>query len=88
MDVKITGKDKKLAIEFIKKKYPIGTSIWDHTCSSNYIIKKDSVYEIFTDNDASAESYTIMVRNKGKDSPLYLINTIFKNWILDYIKRY
>lgn len=88
MLMKVTGEDYEMVKTFVNKRYVVGTSIWDHNHSSNYLIKKDSVFEVFSDENETAESYKIMVRDKGKDSPLYLINTIFKNWILDYIKRY
>lgn len=85
--MKVTGEDFEMVKTFINKRYVVGTSIWDHNHSSNYLIKEDSVFEVFSDNDATAESYKIMVRDNN-DTKLFLINKIFKNWILDYIKRY
>ena len=79
--MRVTGENYEKVMTFVNKRYVVGSSFWDHNHSSSYLIKEDSVFEIYTDNQ-EIESYTICVRDNGNDKPLYTIRTAFKDWLL------
>ena len=90
----VKGKDRKIALAVIKHKYPIGTEVFDRVRSGSFIIRKDSVFEIYSDLDEVAEpdpryeSYEILVRKRGKYSPSYQIKSSYpKRWIEAYYKE-
>ena len=92
--MKVTGKDRKIALAVIKHKYPIGTEVFDRVRSGSFIIRKDSVFEIYSDIDEVAEpdpayeSYEILVRKKGKYSPSYQLESMYpKRWIEAFYKK-
>ena len=70
--MKLTGKDKTIATAYIKARNPIGTEIFDSVRSGSFIIRKDSVFEIYSDLDQMAEpnpdyeGYEFLVHKPGK----------------------
>ena len=91
--MKVIGKDRQIALAVIKHQYPIGTEIIDKVRSGSFIIRKDSVFEIYSDldevvePDPNYENYEILVRRRGKYSPLYLLAYYPKRWIEAYYKE-
>ena len=88
--MEVKGKDKKIALAYIKSRYPLGSEIVDGTRSGSIIIKKDSVFEVFSDSDEVAEFnpeyeyYEFLVRKPRKFSPLYYIRQTPKRWLFEY----
>ncbi len=88
--MEVKGKDKKIALAYIKSKYPVGLEIYDRTRSGSFIIRKNSIFEVFSDADEVAEFnpeyeyYEFLVRKPGKYSPLYYIKQTPKRLIFEY----
>lgn len=84
----VKGKDKTIALAYIKHRFPIGTEVWD-ICHPNwpYTIKKYSVFEIISDIDEypnqkeEDQRYTFTVRDPGKKSMSYTLNEMEKRWV-------
>jgi hypothetical protein len=92
--MKLSGKNKKIAIAYIKAITPIGTEIFDPVRSGSFIIRKNSVFEAYSDLDDMAEpnqefeGYEFLVHNPGKYEPNYHIKYVNKRWVIDYYNKY
>ena len=84
----IIPKDKKVLIEFIKDRYPVGSFIHDLGSRKTYKIKKTSVFEVH-EWDYNEESkpedekdvyIDFMVRDAGKYSRVYSICSHPRSW--------
>ena len=83
--------ERQEARAFIKKKYPVGTVVYDRTISQPMTIRKNSVYEVHIDtiDDYSDETtedkdmyITFLVKSPGKYSPLYTLASYTKSLVL------
>lgn len=85
--------ERKELLEFIKLKYPVGSMIWDSTCSQPYKIHKRSVFEInvwtyddYNDDMRPSDEthYTVefYVKNPGKYSSVHHLKSYPKKWVL------
>ena len=86
----ITFKEKKQLVQGVKNLKPIGTEIYDPVRSEPYTIHKQSVFEIYEfeyadeyipDNNGDIE-VEVLVRNRGKHTPPYLIGYYEKKYLL------
>jgi hypothetical protein len=91
--MKLTGKDKTIAIAYIKARTPIGTEIFDPVRSGSFIVRKNSVFEVYSDLDQMAEpnpafeSYEFLVHKPGKYEPNFHIKWTPKRWVIDYYNK-
>lgn len=80
--------------QFIKKRFPIGCTIYDSTRSQPYVINKRTVYWVkpWTPEDYNDEmrpdddrDYTVdfMVHDPGKNTPVYSLCSYPKKWCLE-----
>lgn len=84
----ITPKQKKELIAFAKWRWPVGTTIWDPTCSEPYTIKKRTVYEImewdyserFMPDKDEDFNVDFLVRDPGKYTRFHSLKTYPKKW--------
>jgi hypothetical protein len=83
---------------YAKSAYPVGSVIWDSTCSEPYQINKRSVFEIFfwgaedynpdfLPDDTDDYYIEILVRNPGKDTRMHSLETTFFKYIKLYEQR-
>jgi hypothetical protein len=86
----ISKEDKKKALAYIKARFPVGTEIWDPTCSQPYRIREYSVFDIYDDLDDMAEpcealvQFEFLVHNPGKLTRTHWVQSTPKRWVLDY----
>jgi len=91
--MKVKGPDRKKAIFYIKEQYPIGAIVEDLCRSGVFEVKKNSVFEIYSDVDqviefdSKHESYCFNVRNPGCDVDYHIKHTP-KRWVEDYYKKH
>lgn len=87
----VKGKDKTIALAYIRHRFPVGTEVWN-SCYPNYPykIKKYSVFEIISDIDEyprqkeEDQRYTFIVRDPGKKTINYTANEMEKRWVEEY----
>ena len=79
----MTPKDKRKYKEWIKKRYPIGSEVWDDSSSEPLRIRKDTIFEVFEDDPAEGPptEITFTARQPGKHTSRWQFRTVPINWI-------
>lgn len=84
-------KEKKELISYIRKRYPIGSEVWDDTRSGPFIVRKNSVFAVYEfdyaerpENNLDVE-VEFLVRSPGKYSDFFYVCSMKKGWIFDHI---
>jgi hypothetical protein len=80
---------KKLAINFIKGKYPIGTEVFDDCRSGSFTVRKNSVFEAFEfeyNEESQPETpdedwIDFTVRAPGKHSEVWGLKTYERGYV-------
>jgi hypothetical protein len=89
----MNAKERKILINFIKARYPIGSEIVDETRSQPFTVRKDSVFEVMEwdyrekPEDNRNVYVDFLIRCRGKYSENYFIMAYPKGWAFDYVKE-